>query len=402
MSAFRFAVAFLLLLALTGAALTQEMPGLVVFPPLQLDDDPRSEEVNRVVDAALRTGIFRLPVQAVQPPPVPEGSAGSDPIPLLTELARGVDARIALVTSTYVLDREVILSIAAVDTNSGQIVAGIFSRSLVGLTITNRVAEIVEQLTQELEAFLARGEREIRVAPIVLSIELQSVNEGMDVRIAGSTQGGLIQGGTLTLPFIPYPVGTPLAVDTVLAGFHPERLVVPLDSVATSAELPPLWRRTNRSIALNYAFLQLAGAGLGYREYFNPDQFFVGGDLYLYASLPQSERGEPVLHTDVTATVGRYFIFDYDRPFRFALAAGAGLIVTVPPSEDVDPYYDVYLNLVSPSFEWNTRQFILYVRPELKLPLGLGRNALGRQIIAMDEGPSPVTVGFAWKFGGSR
>lgn len=141
---------------------------------------------------------------------------------------------------------------------------------------------------------------------------------------------------------------------------------------------------------------QLIGAGVGFRAYPVPDWLFVCLSFYPYGQAPASSTGCWLFHLDSEILVGSYLFFPPDSFFRLGASAGVGFILSEVISGQIDTmsYSDIYLNLLSAWAEMDLPPVSFFIRPELKLALGItSPNLLGTSFMLLGNAFVPVTLG---------
>jgi hypothetical protein len=283
------------------------------------------------------------------------------------------------------------MGVRVIDVRSGRVVSSVYSTTLVGVAVHNRITDAVSRLTPQLESFLRPEEQGADLAPFVVEATLLSELDGTRLSLGGVEPVGEISNGRLTLPFSLYPVGTRLEVVGEKEGYHTRSEEIVLDGPRSEARLEPLWRETRRSVHLSWTTGQVLGLGVGYRHYLKPDLLFVAGETYMYFQpAAPADAGGLAFHDDLGVLVGRYLFSRYDARTRFALGAGLGVVLTKTGSPGL--FTDWYLDLVSANLEWNLRRYTIGLRSDAKATLGIGRNLLGADIMRMQSFGPLVTL----------
>lgn len=375
-----------LLAALPGAAQDQAVAACL-FPTVGLT--PESGDLLEVVGRALSHNLQQLGILILPEETWRQGLGNTAPEALLNgrvaaEVASRAGARMAVVSLIHVEDRQLSMSIKAVDARSGRVVSSVYATTLVGVAVHNRIGEAVQRLTPQLQSFLDPEQRGEEVAPFVIEAALLSDLDGIRISLGGVEPVGQIAGGRLTLPFALYPSGTRLEVLQEKEGYHPARETIVLEQVRSEVPLRPLWRHTRHSVHLSWTTGQILGMGLGYRYYLRPDYLFLAAENAFYlqpAPVPGAEG--LAFHDDLGFLAGRYLLSPHDSPVRFALAAGLGLILT--KSAAPGWFTDWYLNLMSLNLEYNRRLYTFGLRGDLKVTLGIGDDLLGTQVLSLQR-----------------
>jgi hypothetical protein len=156
-----------------------------------------------------------------------------------------------------------------------------------------------------------------------------------------------------------------------------------------------------QTIALetNWTYTQLLGAGTGFRFYPIPDWMFVSFDSYFYLQRDfTTPSGNDILHSDMRLLAGVYLGFGPEKLFRINVSIGAGMILSMPVNQS-ENYTDFYLNPINIAFELNFDDWSFYIRPELRISMGIGeKNLLNGGIIHSDYYVPPITLGVLRKW----
>jgi hypothetical protein len=398
----------LMFLAVSVHAQTPEKASLAacLFPIVDLTGTEQSAPFGPIIDASLKTNLQSLGLVIIAEESwkrilVSTGRSNQalSQGPVAVPVARQAGARVA-VSGLYLLrEDQLVMNIKIYDSETGRVVAGTFSASRVGVTLNNRINEAIDQLTPQLERFLQPAQDKPQdISPFVLEVTLLSPDEGMEISIAGVEAGGRIRDGRLTLPFIPYPVGSKLLIRKTKAGYHDAEETVALTKPRTEAALRPLVPQTRYTLNATWTTGQLLGLGIGMRYYLKPDDRFLGVENYSYLQRNPNPGSVSVPHNDLGVCFGQYLFFRPDSPIRFGLAAGLGLIVTTLSSPDTSWHTDFYLTLASPWVEWNYRSWLVYLRADARYVLDIGPNLIGGDWFAARGSGPPLTLGVARKW----
>jgi hypothetical protein len=141
----------------------------------------------------------------------------------------------------------------------------------------------------------------------------------------------------------------------------------------------------------------MLGFGLAQRYYLKPDITFVAAEHYFYLQ-HNFAGGLPVFHHDLRALFGAYLFTGPDSIFRLGVSTGLGFILSYFAVPGLGAFTDFYLNIVNISLELNFPRLLLYLRPEGRYALGIGRDLLGRGWLNVADGPPPITLGVVWKW----
>lgn len=305
-------------------------------------------------------------------------------VPAATDLVVAAIFRI----KTTAVDIQFIL----LDPKQKTVLGGVLSRARTGLTVFTSVDAAVNDLDPVLTRYLANRYEYRPPKGVVESITLKSGLEGEEVFFAGRDVGK-VQGGVLTVPYTPFPVGSKVRVEVRKPGYHPEEAVIDLPSAQVSTSVPALRRANHFSAGANWVFGQAIGYGIAARIYGIPDWTFL--ELTAYRDLTPKPRSNfhDQRHYDFGASIGQYLLLSYRSTVRVSVRLGAGIIYTSLADSSTPDFTELYLNLLSPTVEVQLFGWQLYLQPQLKFTVGAGDNLLGRSWVTTSLGLPPISVG---------
>ena len=311
------------------------------------------------------------------------------------EVAAEAGARLAVTGFYRVEDRQFVLAIKCYDVEARAFIQGVLKTGRLNLAMYNLLDGAVKEL---LPKVCLIGKAPPPPGPASAEqVTLLSADEGAEILLAGSQPVGSIRDGALLLPPIPFPLGSAITVEKRKEGFHPSRESLLLEKPVQEFRLRPLRPQTRWGTELNWTVGQVLGLGVAQRYYFKPDASFAAAELYNYLQTNFADS-HPLVHHDLRLLYGGYLFTGPDDVFRLGWSTGVGVILTWFTIKDQGLYADWYLNLINASLELNYRRWLLYLRGEGKYAMGLGRNLLGQGWLSLTRGPSPITVGFMWKW----
>jgi hypothetical protein len=383
-----------------AAAPAAENLSVCVFPAVDLSATTENNQYQDILTEQLNVelkgaGYRVLPSEAWGPIREKRGYGNED---LLSgeqamTVAEEAKAQVALVSYYRVENRNVVLEIKCYDVQARAFAAGVLRTGRLSLSMYNLIARAVQDLLPQIRLIGQPFELPAQAERITLL----SPNEGAQILLAGTQPVGAIEGGSLVLPPIPFPLGSAITVEKRLAGYHPSRESLLIREPVQAFRLRPLRRQARWATELNWTYGQVLGFGLAQRYYLKPDITFVSAEHYFYLQ-HNFQGGLPVFHHDLRALFGAYLFTGPDSVLRLALSTGAGLIVSYFSIPGQGIFTDFYLNLINISLELNFPRFLVYVRPEGRFALGIGPNLLGQGWLSIAGGPSPITLGVAWKW----
>jgi hypothetical protein len=369
-----------------------EEPVRVYYVPTQpLTDDADTLELASIINRALVRAVERLNLTPV---------VGDTIQPLAA--ARDVGALLVIESSATVERRELVMSFRAIEASTARVIAADFVPTLVGVSVHNRIREVVEGLAGRLEEFLANPGAVEAFDPFVLSAEVLMGPDGTVISLPSGQELAVVDDGSAQLPFDPYPVGTNIVLRREHPGYHTEESPVTFGSANATLELRSLWKETRWAVDAHSALGQVAGLGVGGRYFIDPDIWFVGAQNYFYVQPSQIPNASDIYHNDIGLWTGRYFFFPYDSAFRLGLGAGIGTILTRIGSAENPLFTDYYLMPLSFWVEYNIRKWTFFLRSELKQTLGIGQHILGTQTLGVQDADGQTASGIPIVIGVGR
>jgi hypothetical protein len=311
------------------------------------------------------------------------------------DVAAAVKARLAVTGFYRAENRQLVLEIKCYDVQARAFIQGVLKTGRLTLTMYNLLDGAVKELLPKVRLV---GKPPPPPGPVVAEqVTLLSRDEGTEILLAGEQTVGSIQDGSLLIPPIPFPVGSTITVEKRKEGYHLSRESLLLEEPVQEFRLQRLRPKTTWGTEFNWTYGQVLGIGVAQRYYFKPDVSYAAAELYNYIQTNFSDS-HAVFHHDLRLLYGGYLFTGPDDLFRLGWSSGAGVILTWFTVPDQGVYGDWYLNLINAALELNYRRFLVYLRGEAKYTLGIGRNLLGRGMMSISRGPSPITLGFMWKW----
>jgi hypothetical protein len=162
--------------------------------------------------------------------------------------------------------------------------------------------------------------------------QFTSPQEGVRV-LFGSDQGldgGVIEEGRLTAPFIRFTVGDPLYGTVMKEGYWPKSFTLPKGITKDAVKLPLLQKRTRHSVGFRTEFrgLYYNGAHMEYRFYMLPDRFFLNSGFTFWRENTPLSQEQEALHGELRLSPGVYLLPKVDSDFRIAAGTGVSLVFT--------------------------------------------------------------------------
>lgn len=316
-----------------------------------------------------------------------------------TALDLGKIAQVPIVITVEVLDQETFLEfiITAWDVEGQKEIISDRKVSRSSITryimINTSIDYVADELTGEY------GVAAFHRDPKVRKITFISNQEGMEIYMADGELLGEITHSILNVTDREFEIGTKLLITKKLNGYRVGEQYVFLDKEKSAVPLSDLKKAQILALETNWTYMQMMGIGSGLRYYPIADWMFVSFDSYFYLQKDFStDYGNEILHSDMRLLAGLYLGFGPEKLFRISVSLGAGVILTLPVNQSTN-YADFYINLLNVSFELNFDNWAFYLRPELKIALGLGENnLLEGGIIYSDYYIPPITLGVLRKW----
>ena len=310
------------------------------------------------------------------------------------ETAGEAGADLALTGLYRVESGRLLLDIKCYSVEQKRLLAAAITSGAAGLTVFNLINDAMLNILSYLE-------KSSSIPPSLFIVPsdnlrefiLSSPDEGAEVLLAGKHPAGEISEGRISIYTAP---DTDLHVTTSKPGYHPREETFRLGEEPN--ELKPLMKESVWGSEVLYSAGQTAGLGFGLRYYLLPDQLFISVEDYLYVQGFLGGDSNPIIHNDIGLKCGVYLFFEPHSPFRLGLSSGFGAVLTGFTAPEIPTYYDIYLNFLNGWFEWNSRNWITYLRFEGKFALDLGKNLLGGKWFLLNGDGVPVTLGVVRKW----
>jgi hypothetical protein len=303
------------------------------------------------------------------------------------------------VTGFYWMENDrVLVSLQCYDVKAGTLITGFLHTWRFNLGFYNsihaEIADLVQRVVFLSAPKLITLKNDVRVDEITFT----SPQEGMEVLIEGQKSVGRIQNGTLVFQTDGLKAGTQFMVEKREEGFHTlQQTVIAAPQIA----LTPIPRANILSWEIDWTGGQLEGAGAALRWYPKPDWIMVNFSEYLYTQIPFVPNASWPIHADSELLAGLYLSRPPEARFRFGISAGVGTIFTWIPATTLPIFTDVYINILSVWSEWRSWGLPMFLRIDVKLPLGVGNNLLGSGGPPLHWGQflPPITLGVVipWK-----
>ncbi len=361
----------------------------------------RSQSLSSAISAELSASGFQLVPETQWRAGDGSKLSGQDFLdPSRTSSVAGTAGAGIAVSGFYsVQDDRILISVSCYETRTGSLMAGFMKTWRYNLGIYSVLHDEMKDLLSRLSLPTpgeARSTEE--TGNLLSSVTFLSSQDGMEVLLAGERSAGSIEGGKLVFQAPGMRQGETLVVEKRLAGYHSAWESVRCAPVIALSSLAHV---TRMAVEAQWTFGQLIGGGAALRYYPVPDSVFLSFSLYPYGQVPATQWGNWLFHVDSEISAGSYLFFPPDSRFRLAASAGLGVILSEASGSGggLPLFVDSYLNIISVSGELSLPGVIFFLRPELKMALGItSPNLLGRNIVLAGGVLPPVTLGavFRW------
>jgi hypothetical protein len=374
-----------------------------LFPTIDLSTTEEYREYQSIISNQLRVelrsaGLNLIPREKWEPVRERQG------VPMRTlyqgnvavDVARQVDAEIAVVSFYSVEERQLILEIKCYDVEQNALVTGVFKTARINLSVYNVIDEAVAELIPGIRLI---GPPPVNESPVVEKIALLSTDEGAEIYLGDEGFVGRITDGQLQLPPIPFAIGSQITIEKRKSSYHTGVETIKLKEPEMLVKLKPLRKKARTATELNWTLGQLLGFGLAQRFYLKPDSLYLIGEHYFFVQHNFSDS-KPVFHHDLRLLLGGYLFSGPHAAMRMNINTGFGMVVTYFSLAGQPMYADFYWNMLSVGLELNYRKYLLYIRSEQKYALGWGpAHILERGWISIfGDIPTFITLGVARKW----
>ena len=316
-----------------------------------------------------------------------------------TALELGSAAGVPVVITVEAIDKTTFLEfvITAWDIGTQKVIVSdrkVSRSSVTGyIMINSSIAQVVKKLTGEYGIDSIPQELKVR------KITFISNQEGMEIYMPDGEFLGEITFSILNVTDREFEIGTKLLITKKLKGYREADQYIYLGREKSAVPLSDLKEVKSLALEFNYTFPQLMGAGSGIRFYPVPDWMFLSFDSYFYLQKDfSSPYGNEMTHSDFRFLAGIYIGFGPESLFRVNVSTGLGIILSYPLDRG-GVYTDFYINALNITLELNFDDWSYYLRPELRIGIGLGDNNLFDGGLFLSEINVPViTLGVLRKW----
>jgi hypothetical protein len=378
---------------------------VLVFPAIGLRDnagggDETAAFGSALVDALRRALIgrsFRVSVSAV-----PLGSSADIPADASSR-AIAAGSAWAAVASFEIADKRIAYSLRVYDARQAALAASAGFSAFAGITalpLMDDSAKSVAAKTAAYRGSASRGEG----GPVRYRISLSSPDEGASVSIGaakdqGSRSVGVVEGGSLLLPYIPFDKGTEVVISLSGKGMESIDIPIALGDAAPKVAAPALRKTDGENFLVGTGPGRLLGLGLTYRVYTRPDWNFIFVNDRLFAGYDFNLTSVPLLHLETWYGLGWYLLFPPTSPFRLGASIGGGFLFSFSSASSPTSAYSVFLDTalmpIEGFFEYRFRN-----GPTVWLSVGGSYSINSSGLLGqgwIGEGKPDVTAGLLWR-----
>jgi len=261
------------------------------------------------------------------------------------------------------------------------------------IMINSSISYVTDKITGEY------GIESIIEDPKVRKITFIANQEGMKVYMPDGEYLGEIVHSILNVTDREFEIGTQLLITKKLKGHRDHEQLITLDDERSAVPLSDLIKAKTIGLEFNWTYMQLMGLGTGIRYYPIPDWMYVSFDSYFNLQKDFSaSNGAETVHSDMRLLLGLYLGLGPEKIFRVSVSLGGGIILSYPLDRS-GVYYDFYISPINISLELNFDDWSFYLRPEMKIALGIGDNSLHEGGIVLSDSNIPnISLGVLRKW----
>ncbi len=227
----------------------------------------------------------------------------------------------------------------------------------------------------------------------VKEIILYSKDEGAEIWLKGKEKLGVIKNGQLILPYMPLAIGSVIEIEKKKTGNYDSSETLTLAQEKNEITLAPMERIYGSGLFFTWTTGQFIGLGVGYMGNVNERYVYWGVENYFFLQASTTKDMRPVFHDDIRGFVLIKYRFAEGFPFTISYSYGLGVIFSLLDAQDSPLFTDFYINPANLHLEYEVNDYVLFLRIEYKIALGLGRNLLGADLISLADGLPLFTLG---------
>jgi hypothetical protein len=270
------------------------------------------------------------------------------------------------------------------------------TKDVVGLAVYNRMNKAVALFVGKVgegKTVIIADDQKGGPKQYVKEIIVYSPNEGCEIWLKDSGKLGVVKDGKLVLPYMPLTVGSTILIEKKKQGYYSAVEEVKLAGIKNEINLMPLERIFGSGLFFTWTTGQFVGLGVGYMDTIDERYVYWGVENYFFLQVNDTQDMNPVIHDDIRGFILNKFRFAEGFPLTISFSSGLGMIFSLLTIEDSPIYLDLYLNPLNFHIEYAMSDYVLFLRAEYKIALGLGRNLLGSGLIVFEEGVPLFTLG---------
>ncbi|MCX7788074.1 MAG: hypothetical protein N2442_10300 [Spirochaetes bacterium] len=320
------------------------------------------------------------------------------PAERVVPIGRSLQANIVVATTYGLEGNRMFIHIKGFDVRTSRLAAAISETGFAGLAGFALSEQSALRFVESLTKYRAQYDpNEPITLEAIVSLVFQSKDEGMLVSLDGREPSGRIVKGELEVPYVPFKVDSTILVRKEKEGYYPEVERVALRPGENRITLTPLQKKFRNEVGVGWTVGEALGVAMEYRRYVEPDYLFVSITERFYSQYDSLKGSHPVLHNDVSLSIGGY-VGPYNNRIRIGATLGAGVVITSFTVSDMPVYTDYYFNLGSPFIELNYNPWAIFLMLRVQYGLGMGNHVLGRGFFTIQEGGVPITLGVRRKW----
>jgi hypothetical protein len=281
---------------------------------------------------------------------------------------------------------------------NGGLIVSYSTRDAAGLAVYNRlnaaVGMFIDKAGQGKSAEIAGGGGgAAETSRYVKEIILYSKDEGAEIWLKGKEKLGVIKNGQLILPYMPLALGSTIEIEKKKPGSYDSSETLTLTQEKNEITLAPMERIYGSGLYFTWTTGQFVGLGVGYMGNVNERYIYWGVENYFFLQAGRTKDMHPVIHDDIRGFMLLKYRFAEGFPFTVSYSYGLGVIFSLLDAKGSPLYTDFYLNPANLHLEYAVNDYVIFLRIEYKIALGLGRNLLGTNVISIADGWPLFTLG---------
>ena len=239
-------------------------------------------------------------------------------------------AKWAAVISLEIANKRIAYSLRVYNASETALVASSGFSSYAGITALPLFADSAKAVAAKTASFQDNPSNKTK-GPIQYRISIESPDEGAAVAIGtggawGSRDVGIIESGSLVLPYIPFQKGTKIVVGLSKKDMVAIDVPIELGDEEQHIVIPALRKREKENLLVGTGPGRLLGLGVTYRIFTRPDWDFIFFNERIFAGYDFSPGSIPLMHMETWEGLGWYLLFPPKSPFRMGACLGGGIL----------------------------------------------------------------------------